>query len=114
MSHAQVLFVFAASDELLVEVVVAALVGHAIGVLLLLLVDGLVFRGGGVLPLVGVVLESLNTLGVRLLGHSIGSLESTVPLWVHPARSVRAQDDKAEIILSNWPSTFALKSDSIR
>ena len=65
---APVLLVLAAPDELRVEVAVAALVGDADRVLLLLLHDGLIFRRGNVLPLVASSCLSVSTvLVVRLV-----------------------------------------------
>ena len=54
---APVLLVLAAPDELGIEVAVAAVVGHAHRVLLLLLQHGLVLGCGNILPLGLVVLE---------------------------------------------------------
>ena len=62
---APVLLVLAAPDELRVEVAVAAFIGDADWVQLLLIDDGLVFRRGNILPLVSVVDEGFD--GLRLV-----------------------------------------------
>ena len=61
---APVLLILAAPDELRIEVAVAALVGHADRVLLVLLHHRLVFGGGDVLPRGLVVLERFDGLAV--------------------------------------------------
>ena len=66
-----VLLILAAPDELRIEIAVAALVGDADRVLLVLLHHRLVFGGGDVLARGLVVLERFDGLaGGLLLGHS--------------------------------------------
>ena len=99
---APVLLVLAAPDELRVEVAVAALVGDADRVLLVLLQDRLVFGGGDVLPLGLVVLERLD--GLLAVGCFLAIVTSS-------ALAGCAVTDS--IILLNSPSTLASKSASI-
>src|SRR5262249_32294985 len=70
-----VLLILAAPDQLRVQVTVAALVGHANGVLLLLLHHRLIFSGGNVLTPSLFVRERCNSLGV--LGFPCHGVRST-------------------------------------
>ena len=58
---APVLFIFPAPDELRIEIAIA-LITRLDGMLLFLLHDGLIFRGGNILPLRFIVDERLHAL----------------------------------------------------
>src|SRR5665213_444370 len=87
---APVLFILAAPDELGVKVAVAAFIGDAENLFEFLLLDGLIFGGGDVFAVIGLMGEGFDgLLDGGFLGHVCDPLLSAwlprlVGLWSNP------------------------------